>query len=359
MIFTYFVSYPKMGVMHLKAAVLFECGKPLNVIDGLEIPQPNKGQVLVLLSYSGVCHSQIMEIKGARGPDNYLPHLLGHEGSGKVLAVGEGVTKVTPGDEVILGWIKGSGLDVAGPKYRWNGGYINAGAITTFNTHAIVSENRCVKVPPGMPLEIAALLGCAVPTGAGMIFNELNPELGSSLAVFGIGGIGSIALMAAKAKGCHPIIAIDVEHKKLDAASRLGATNTINANEENVLATITSLTNGRGLDFAVDAAGKVSTIEQAFKSLRFGGGKCVFASHPPKGEMIALDPHDLISGKQIKGSWGGGCCPDRDSILFADLYMKGKLDLNSIITNYYSLDEINYAVDDLASGKVLRPIIRF
>lgn len=343
----------------MKAAVLFECGKPLNIIDGLELPELNKGQVLVLLAYSGVCHSQIMEIKGARGPDKYLPHLLGHEGSGKVLAVGDGVTKVIPGDEVILGWIKGTGSDVAGPKYSWNGTYINAGAVTTFNTHAIISENRCVKVPSGIPLEIAALFGCAVPTGAGMIFNELNPTPGSSVAIFGIGGIGSIALMALKAKGCNPIIAIDVDQEKLIAASRMGATNTINANESDVISTISNLTNGRGVDFAVDAAGKVSTIEQAFKSLRFGGGRCVFASHPPKGEMIALDPHDLIAGKEIKGSWGGGCCPDKDSILFADLYMNGRLDLNSIITNYYTLDDINSAVDDLASGKVLRPIIRF
>ena len=143
---------------------------------------PSRGQVLVKLAYSGVCRSQLMEIQGGRGPDAYLPHLLGHEGSGKVIGVGEGVSKVSPGDLVVLGWLKGSGLESGGVQYNCNSlsQKINAGGVTTFNEYALVSENRVVPLPAGVPLDIAVLFGCAVPTGAGIITNDIQPIAASS-----------------------------------------------------------------------------------------------------------------------------------------------------------------------------------
>ncbi len=341
----------------MKAAVLFECGKPLRVLDGIEVPAPARGQVLVGLAYSGVCHSQLMEVRGGRGDDPYLPHLLGHEGSGTVLAIGDGVTKVGPGDRVVLGWIKGDGLDAPGSRYRLGETVINAGAVTTFNSEALVAENRCVKLPDGVPLDLAVLFGCAVPTGAGLAFNESAPAPGASAAVFGLGGIGMIALMALRALGCARLIAVDVEPARLDVARSLGATDTINAREQDPVVQIRTLTCGQGVDYAVEAAGRIGTIEQAFESVRKFGGLCVFASHPANGERLSLAPHDLISGKQIRGSWGGASRPDTDVPRFAALYRDGRLPLHHLVGKRYPLDDINAALDDLAQGRVMRPLI--
>ncbi|MBI1206623.1 MAG: zinc-binding dehydrogenase [Azospirillum sp.] len=341
----------------MKAAVLFACGEPLRVVDGILVPEPARGQVRVRLAYSGVCHSQLMEMRGDRGPDPYLPHLLGHEGSGIVVATGDGVTKVAPGDRVILGWIKGNGLDAAGPKYRLGETIINAGGVTTFNTEAVVAENRVVRLPEGVPLDVAVLFGCAVPTGAGIAFNEIAPEPGARAAVFGLGGIGMVALMGLRAAGCGRIIAVDIEPTRLAAALQLGATDTIDARTEDPVAVIRALTDGQGVDCAIDAAGKIATIEQAFNSVRKFGGLSVFASHPRSGERISLDPHDLISGKRIRGSWGGASRPDIDLPIYAALYRDGRLPLDQLIGKRYPLDDINAALEDLAAGRVMRPVI--
>ncbi len=343
----------------MKAAILFVCGEPLRVLDRIEVPAPARGQVHVRLAYSGVCQSQLMEVRGGRGADPYLPHLLGHEGSGRVVAIGEGVTKVAPGDAVVLGWIKGSGLDAPGPNYRLAGTRLNAGGVTTFNTEAVVAENRCVPLPEGVPLDVAVLFGCAVPTGAGMVLNEIVAKPGASAAVFGLGGIGMIAVMALKAAGCGRIIAVDVEPAKLAEGREFGVTDTIDARAGDPVAAIRALTDGLGVDCAVDAAGRTRTIEQAFESVRKFGGQCVFASHPASGERISLDPHDLISGRRIQGSWGGSSQPDRDVPRFAKLYREGRLPLDRMIGKRYALEEINTALDDLASGRVLRPLIDF
>ncbi len=343
----------------MKAAILFACGEPLRVLDGIQVPALARGQVHVRLAYSGVCQSQLMEIRGGRGPDPYLPHLLGHEGSGKVVSIGDGVSKVMPGDSVILGWIKGDGLDSPGGKYRLDSTILNAGAITTFNTEAIVAENRCVRLPEGVPLDVAVLFGCAVPTGAGMVLNEIAAKPGATAAVFGLGGIGMIAVMALKAAGCGRIIAVDVEPAKLAESCEFGATDTIDARAVDPVAAIRALTDGLGVDCAVDAAGRSRTIEQAFESVRKFGGQCVFASHPASGERISLDPHDLISGRRIQGSWGGSSQPDRDVPRFAKLYREGRLPLDRMIGRRYALDEINTALDDLASGRAMRPLIDF
>jgi len=341
----------------LKAAVLVECGAPLRILDDIEAPAPARGQVFVALSHSGICHSQLMEVRGRRGPDPYLPHLLGHEGAGTVIAVGEGVTKVAAGDRVVLGWIKGEGLDAPGATYRWRDMTLNAGGVTTFNTHALVAENRCYRLPEGISGDVAVLFGCAVPTGAGIALNELKPQAGASAAVFGMGGIGLTAVMALAGAGCAPVIAVDVVREKLDLALECGAAAAIDASQQDPVAAIRELTGGRGADYAIDAAGRARTIEQAFDSVRKFGGLCVFASHPPAGELIRLDPHDLISGKVIRGSWGGATNPERDIPRFAEMYRTGKLPLERLLRDRYPLEDVDAALTALESGRSLRPLL--
>lgn len=341
----------------MKAAVLVELAQPLSILDGIELPALRRGQVLVKLAFSGVCHSQLMEARGKRGPDPYLPHLLGHEGTGKVIAVGEGVFKVAPGQSVVLGWIKGSGIDAGGARYLHGGRTLNAGGVTTFNEFAVVSENRLVALPAGVPLDVGVLFGCAIPTGAGIVINELRPTPGSTVAVFGLGGIGLSALMATALFKCSKVIAVDVSDEKLRIAAQFGATETLNAARCDPASEIRRLTGGVGVDFAVEASGTSRVIEAAFDSVRRGGGLCIFASHPEHGGKIHLDPYELICGKQLRGSWGGACDPDADIPRFAALYASGRLPLEKLITHRYRLDEINLALEDLEMKKVTRPLI--
>jgi S-(hydroxymethyl)glutathione dehydrogenase/alcohol dehydrogenase len=347
-----------MGEIRMKAAVLRRIGEQLEVIQDIELPELRPGQVLVRMVCSGVCHSQLMEVRGRRGADPYLPHLLGHEGSGVVIAIGSEVTKVSPGQSVVLTWIRGDGCDAGGSQFRCNDVTLNAGGVTTFNDHAVVSENRVIPLPDGVPMDVAALLGCAVPTGAGLVLNELQPEPGDAVAVFGIGGVGASALMAVAALGCRRILAVDVSADKLQLARKLGATNCIDARTTDPVAAIRALTDGHGVDRAFDASGRAAVIEQAFAATR-RGGLCLFASHPAAGERISIDPYDLICGKRIQGSWGGGTRPDRDIPRFADLYRSGRLPLDLLLSRRYELDEINEALDDLEAGRTLRPIIVF
>lgn len=341
----------------MKAAILYQTGQPLVVENDLDIPALKDGQVLVKVAFSGVCHSQLKEVRGLRGKDMYLPHMLGHEGAGTVLDTGKGVTKVRAGDNVVLGWIKGEGMDVPGPLFMRNGSIINAGAVTTFSEYTIVSENRCVKLPADFPLNIAVLFGCAIPTGAGIVMNRVKPEKDAVVAVFGLGGIGLSALIALGLYSCAGVIAVDVEDEKLKLAGEFGATHQINAARQDPLEEINRITGGRGVDYSIEASGLAKTIETAFCSVRKFGGLCVFASHPESGSKITLDPFDLISGKRIEGSWGGSSSPDRDIPKLASLYRSGKLPFDKLLSRRYALDEINQALEDLENRKVVRPLI--
>ena len=341
----------------MTAAVLADVDRPLQLVSGIRWQAPRRGQVLVRIAYSGVCQSQLMEARGRRGHDAYLPHLLGHEGTGQVIEVGEGVTKVREGDFVVLGWIRGLGLEAGGTIYSSGERSLNAGAVTTFNQFALVSENRVVPLPEGMPLDVGVLLGCAVPTGAGIVTNDLRPPTGSTVAIFGLGGVGMSALMATMIFECGQVIAVDVSPEKLALARQFGATAMIDAAREDVISTIKTLTGGKGVDYAVEASGQAPVIELAFGSVRRGGGLCVFASHPAAGQRVSLDPYELICGKQIRGSWGGECRPDEDVPRFGALYRSGKLPLHKLLGKRYPLGSINEALDDLEAGCVGRPLI--
>jgi S-(hydroxymethyl)glutathione dehydrogenase/alcohol dehydrogenase len=341
--------------MKTVAAVLVETGKPL-VLASLEIPDLKAGQVLVEISFSGVCHTQISECRGYRGKDNYLPHCLGHEGSGIVREIGPGVTKVRRDDHVILSWIKGSGADVPGTTYRWDGRSVNSGAITTFSRYSVLSENRLTVLPRDFSLRNAALLGCAVPTGAGVVFNTANPKPGQSIAVFGMGGIGLCAVSAAAIAGCKPIIAVDIRPEKLTAARKMGATDVIHASTVNPVDEIKKICPA-GLDFAMEASGRPEVMLQALQSVRNQGGTAVIVGNARHGEHLELDPHQLNLGKRLLGTWGGDNQPDRDYPRYCELISSGKLNIDLLLSNIYRLTEINEAIGDLETGKALRPLI--
>ena len=338
-----------------RAAVLEHINMPL-VIRSIALPRLLEGQVLVKVLFSGVCRSQIMEVRGGRGEDPWLPHLLGHEGSGVVLAVGDGVTKVKPGDAVILGWVKGDGIDAPGARYMCGNKIINSGKVTTFCNYTVASESRLVIKPESLPFDTAVLFGCALPTGAGMVLNELRPTVDQSVLVLGLGGIGLAALMSLKALGIRKIIALDISVEKLRLARKVGATHTFNSMSEGFQRAVLDLTNG-GADICVESGGQVATIELGFALIRKNGGRLLFASHPPAGEMISLAPHELISGKQISGSWGGATHPDRDVPIMHNIFKNAGIPLSALLTKRYSLEQINDALDDLEAGRVFRPLI--
>ena len=342
--------------MKMKAAVLYELNKPL-VIEELEIPPLGRGQVLVKILYTGICRTQINEMKGVKGPDKYLPHTLGHEASGIVEDIGQGVTKVEKGDYVVLHWMKGSGLDAPSTQYLLGDKKINSGAITTFNEYSVISENRMTKIPREVPPDVASIIGCAVLTGSGMIKNNLKTKPENTLAVFGVGGLGTSAVLLASAIGCPIIIAVDIHDNKLKLAEECGATHTINAAKEDPVAKIKEITNGQGVDQAVESSGIKSVVETAFESIRYGG-TLVFAGNIKKGEKICLDPWDLINGKKIFGTYGGAARPDEDIPYYVTLYLEGKLKLEKLLTHVYRLEEINQAFEDIEKGKVGRALIR-
>jgi len=345
--------------MKTLAAVLAKINNPLR-IEELMTPELKTGQVLVKIAYSGICHSQLNEIRGLKGEDKFLPHTLGHEGSGIVIEVGPEVQKVKAGDHVVLTWIKGKGLDAPAAKYqKHDGNIVNSGAISTFMTKAVISENRIVKIPDKMPLREAALLGCAIPTGAGTVINTAKLSKGDTVAIFGIGGIGLSALLMAKLKQASLIIAVDIFDNKLDEALRLGATYAINAEKEDVLSKILKITDKRGVDYAIECAGVKESMGLAFKSVRYNGGLCIIAGNLAWGKEISIDPFDLIRGKRIIGTWGGETDPDRDIQLYVSMYLGKKLNLHLIPVSYFGLAQINLAVKFLEDGNIGRAIIKY
>lgn len=342
--------------MKIRAAVLYEQLKPLKIED-IETPALGQGQVLVKILYGGICQTQLNEFKGIKGPDRFLPHLLGHEASGVVEETGPGVSKVGPGDYVVLSWIKGPGLEASSSQYLLGDKKINSGAITTFSTFSVVSENRITKIPEKLPADVAALLGCAVPTGAGMVKNTLRAEPGSSIAVFGLGGVGLSAVLYASAVGCGKVIGVDVNGQKLELASKLGATHVINSSNDAVLEKLKELTGGAGVDYAIESSGVKGVMELAFEAIK-PGGTAVIAGNIRKGDKICLDPYGLISGKKIFGTWGGETRPEKDIPFYAEQYLAGKLKLDKLITHVYTLDQVNESFSELEKGNVGRALIK-
>ncbi len=341
--------------MKTTAAVLVDVGRPLELAE-LTVPALRAGQVLVEVAASGVCHTQLLEARGYRGHDPYLPHLLGHEGSGTVLETGGEVARCRPGDRVIMSWMKASGADVPGCVYDWNGRPVNAGGVTTFQTHSVVSENRLTKLPDEIDFPAAALLGCAVATGAGAVCNTANLQRGQSVAVFGSGGIGLCAIAAAVLVGAHPVLAIDVNADRLRLAQQFGATQTIDAASSDPLEAIARLAPG-GLDVAIEASGRPLVMQQALSAVRGRGGTVVVVGNARHGEHLQIDPRELNQGKRLLGTWGGDNQVDRDFPRYCQWLASGKLNIDALLSHTYPLSRINDALDDLEQGRVARPLI--
>jgi len=336
--------------MKTRAAVLYEINKPL-MIEEVEIPKLKRGQVLVKILATGVCRAQYNETIGLKGPDKFLPHLLGHEASAVVEDIGEGVKKVKIGDYVVASWIKGKGIEAGATQYKLGKKIINAGSITTFSEYSVISENRLNKISKQVPNGIASILGCAVTTGIGILRHTLAAKPGKSLAIFGIGGIGSSIIVGAKLIGLNPIIAVDISKDKLEYAKKLGATQTLLFNTAREL-----LTN---IDYAVEASGSKAAMEKAFEVIN-DNGTTVIAGNIRKGEKICIIPFDLIKGKRIIGTWGGETKPDEDIPYYATEYLSGRLNLNKLITQKLKLTQVNEGLKLMEENRVLgRMIIEF
>ena len=341
----------------MKAAILVEQHKPL-VVAEVELPKElSFGQVLVKVHYSGICGAQINEIDGAKGPDKYLPHLLGHEGSGTVLEVGPGVKTVKKDDHVVMHWPQSAGLQSETPTYQWNGRKVNAGWVTTFNEYAVVSENRLTSIPKDFDLKLAPLFGCAVTTAMGVINNDAHVKIGQSVVIFGVGGVGLNIAQAAKMVSAHPIIAIDLHDSKLEMATQFGATHSFNSNQTpNLTAEIRKIVGQKGADVVIDTTGKARVIELAYE-LTQPDGKTILVGVPTKGDNISIYSLPLHFKKVLTGSHGGSAEPHLDIPRYIRLCQAGKMKLDGLITHEFGLDEINEAIKVVRSGKAGRCII--
>jgi S-(hydroxymethyl)glutathione dehydrogenase/alcohol dehydrogenase len=332
------------------AAILVENNRPL-AIEEVEAPPPAYGQVLVRVLCSGLCGSQLGEISGAKGPDRYLPHLLGHEGTGTVLECGEGVTTVAVGDRVVMHWRPGAGVQSAAPQYDSALGKINAGYVTTFNEYAVVSENRVTRVPRDLDPEVGALMGCAVTTALGVVNNDASVRVGESIGVFGTGGIGLNVVQGAAMVSAYPIIAVDLHDSKLELAASLGATHLVNAAREDVEVAVRGIVGAGGLDVAIENTGNPHVVEVAWR-LTGPQGRTILVGVMPNGETAAIHTLPLHFGKLMAGSHGGSARPDLDIPRYLKLLAAGKLNVKDVITDRYDLPDINKALDAMRQGRV-------
>lgn len=335
----------------ITAAILTELRKPL-IIDEIELPETlSVGQVLVKIHYSGICGSQIGEIDGAKGQDKYLPHLLGHEGVATVLETGPGVKHVQKGDKVVLHWRKGAGIESDAPVYKWRGERLNAGWVTTFNTHAVISENRMTKIQVDENLKVLPLFGCAVTTGFGVVENNAKLKIGESAVVFGAGGIGLNVIQAASLVSAYPIIAVDIYDNRLELAAKMGATHLINSSKENAEEKIRNIVGNAGADVFIDNTGKPLVIEMGYQLVK-PSGRVVLVGVPSNGSSINIFSLPLHFGKQLTGSHGGEAMPAIDIPRYYALYKAGRLQLDQLVSKEYTLAEVNMAIDDMRSGQL-------
>ena len=336
--------------MNFKAAILVESGKPL-VIDEIESPPLRFGQVLVRIICSGVCGAQINEIDAVKGPDKFLPHLLGHEATATVLETGEGVTRVKPGDRVVCHWRKADGIHAPTATYRSpRFGKVNSGWVTTFSEASVVSENRLTRIPADFDPEAGALFGCAVTTAMGVLNNDARLGIGESIVVFGAGGVGLSIVQFAAMIAAHPIVAVDLHDHKLDLARKLGATHTLNAKSADLEIKI-GRTVGEA-DVAIECTGIAEVIEQAYR-ITGPRGRVVLVGVPDKSARHpSFYTLPLHFQKVLTGSEGGGCKPDVEIPKLVRLCQAGKLSFEGLTSRRYPLDRINDAIDDLRHGRV-------
>ncbi len=363
----------------MRAAVLYEPGQPL-VVEEVELDPPQRGEVQVKIAAAGVCHSDLHVMKGEWKMD--LPIVLGHEGAGVVEAVGEGVTRTRPGDHVILSWIPNCGhchycaigrpelcdsvprgkatmLDGTTRLSKDGRPIHHAFWVACFAERVVVPEAGVIPIAKEIPLDRAAVVGCAVMTGVGAVTITARVEPGSTVAVFGCGGVGLNCVQGAVLAGAARIIAVDIQPQKLEFARAFGATDVVTAAEEDPVAAIRRLTDGVGVDYAFEALGNPRTIRQGYEALRKGGTLTV-AGMAPDGVDLSVNALSLAAQEKIiRGSRFGSARSTVDIPRMLDLYQRGRLRLDEFVTRHYRLDEINDAYDALQRGEVGRGVIVF
>ena len=364
--------------MEIKAAVVFETSGPFR-IEQLELCEPNDDEVLVRIVSAGICGTDLGAQHGHL-PIPPPPSVFGHEGAGVVERVGARVTKVKPGDHVALAWdycgtcpsckqgkelyclnfflhnFHGARPD--GTTTLKKGDQTIHGSFfyqSSFADFALAHERNVVKVPKDVPLEILGPLGCGVMTGAGAVMNSLKPRPGASIAVFGAGPVGMSAVLGAVVCGCTTIIAVDVNASRLEMAKELGATHTVNAGEVDPVEAIMDITGG-GAEFSLECVGNPKVLRQAVDVLpRLG--VCGLLGVTPPGTEVTLDMDLIMNGRTVKGILGGDAIADLFIPKLIELYKQGRFPFDRLIT-FYPFDEINQAVEDMAKGKVMKPVLR-
>jgi S-(hydroxymethyl)glutathione dehydrogenase / alcohol dehydrogenase len=367
--------------MKARAAVLFEVGKRLTIED-VEVEQPHAGEVLIRMAAGGVCHSDLHAMTGHLVAA--LPAVLGHEGAGVVADVGPGVTSVKPGDHVIPLWRLSCGhceycsdgrpaLCNAGMQVRMSGRLLDGttrfrlggqeikhfAGVSTFSEYSVVPEGAVLKIPDDLPLDRAALLGCAVITGVGAVINCAKVRPGSSVVVFGTGGVGLNAVQGARLAGAEKIIAVDLVDRKLEFARQFGATHTVNAAAGDPVAQVRALTGGRGVDYAFEVIGLPKTMRQAYDCLAKRGTAVVVGVAPMTMEVAVPVMSLVYEERVLTGSVYGSSRPRLDIPRLIDLYRSGKLLLDELLTRTYPFEQINEAYAALERGEVARSVVRF
>jgi len=346
-------------------------GAPVEIVDVI-VPDPGPGEAVVTIAACGVCHTDLHYREG--GISDEFPFLLGHEAAGVVEAVGEGVTDVAPGDFVILNWraVCGQCRSCARgrPQYCFNthnatqkmtltdGTELSpALGIGAFIEKTLVAAGQCTKVDPQADATTVGLLGCGVMAGFGAAVNTGGVSRGDSVAVIGCGGVGTAAIAGAAVAGATTIIAVDVDDRKLEWATKLGATHTVNSRNTDAVEAIRTLTGGHGADVVVEAVGRPETYEQAFYA-RDLAGTVVLVGVPTPDLMVTLPMIEIFGrGGALKSSWYGDCLPSRDFPMLVDLYRQGRFDLGAFVSETIGLGDIEAAFEKMRQGEVLRSVV--
>ena len=360
----------------VRAAVLHEQGAPL-VVEDIELDEPGPHDVVVRIAASGVCHSDLSVQDGSI--PFMFPTVLGHEGAGVVEEVGESVTRVAPGDRVVLTWMPAcrrcfwclagqpmlceNGLaESLGGAYASVGGtkLVRGLGTATFAEKTLVPEGEVIRIDPGMPLELAALIGCALSTGVGAVWRTAGVEPGSTVAVVGCGGVGLSVVQGARLAGASAVVAVDRVAAKLDLARTLGATAAVDASAGDPVEAVRALTGGRGVDYAFEVVGRAEAIRAAFAMTRRGGTAVVVGAGSP-AEPVSFTAMELfVDAKTLVGCVYGSTDADRDFPTLVELVRTGAIDAPSMVTRRIGLDDVNEALGAMATaGDVARSVIVF
>lgn len=331
----------------MKAAVLEKIDNPLVIAD-VNLGEIKFGQVLVKINISGICGAQLQEIAGKKGNSKFVPHLLGHEGCGVVEQIGEGVTKVKPGDKVILHWKKGDGIESPFPEYFYDGKRITSGKITTLSEKSIVSENRITPVPTETPDEFCALMGCGLSTAFGIVNYDANIKFGETVLIIGCGGVGLNIMMACNIAGSGNIYGVDISSEKEKLIQEFGGKLVSGINQIN-----------QKIDCIIDTTGNMEVLSHYLPILS-SRGRCIIVSQPNEMSFIQIkNPSNFFAGNGqiIRSTQGGNVNPTEDFPRYINLYNKRKFDYKKLITHTIALNNVNEAINLIRNGKTGRVMV--